>query len=221
MRIYAEGPGALDLGKQGEHLAREIAFREPAAWRKEFGSGAAQLLACPPEGGAAYPVVLDQEEGLAVWRVASADTARAGYGRCELRWSVDGRVVKSKTYVTYVARGLSCGCGGGSWDAYLEQVARAGAEALNAAVRAENAALHEPVIREGTWWVWSPEADGYADTGVPASGCAAAHPELRLRDAAEQHPISAITGLQDRLDRTITTDSVLSVTEILKIMEEM
>lgn len=45
------------------------------------------------------------------------------------------------------------------------------------------------------------------------------HQELSHRDAADQHPISAITGLASRLERTITTDSVLSTTEILKIME--
>ena len=42
---------------------------------------------------------------------------------------------------------------------------------------------------------------------------------LAERDAADQHPIGAITGLEGRLEKTITTDSVLSVAEILKIME--
>ena len=29
---------------------------------------------------------------------------------------------------------------------------------------------HEPVIREGTWWVWDPEARDYVDTGAQAQG---------------------------------------------------
>ena len=170
MRTIVDTPGTLYLGKQGEHLARELAFPEPAAWAEEFGPGTAQLLVSPC-GGKAYPVILSEEDGFAVWRITAADTARAGYGRCELRWSVNGMVMKSKTYVTYVAEGLSgsCGCSD-NWGAYLEQVAQAGADALNAASRAESAALHAPTIREGTWWVWSPEADGYTDTGVPATG---------------------------------------------------
>lgn len=141
MRTIVDAPGVLYLGKQGEHLARELAFREPAAWEAEFGAGTAQLLASPP-GGRAYPVVLSQEDGLAVWRVTAPDTARAGYGRCELRWEIDGMVVKSKTYVTFVSEGLSggCGCGGDNWGAYLEQVVQAGAQALAAARRAEAAA---------------------------------------------------------------------------------
>lgn len=171
MRTIVDKPGTLLLGKQGENLARELAFREPAAWAEEFGAGTAQLLVSPP-GGPAYPVVLEEEGGLAVWHVTAADTARAGYGRCELRWSVDGIIVKSKTYITFVAEGLSggCGCGTDNWGAYLDQVTRAGAEALEAAGRAENAALHPPVIREGNWYVWDPTRDGYTDTGVPARG---------------------------------------------------
>lgn len=171
MRTIVNTPGKLYLGKRGEHLARELAFPEPAAWAEEFGPGAAQLLVSP-NGGRAYPVVLTEEDGFAVWRVTAADTARAGYGRCELRWSVDGMVVKSKTYVTYVSDGLSGGCGrgGDSWGTYLEQILQAGADALNAASRAESAALHAPTVREGTWWVWLPEDGGYTDTGVPATG---------------------------------------------------
>lgn len=45
------------------------------------------------------------------------------------------------------------------------------------------------------------------------------HRALSGREAADQHPIGAITGLAGRLEKTITTDSVLSVNEILKIME--
>ena len=51
---------------------------------------------------------------------------------------------------------------------------------------------------------------------MPVSGD---HRALAERDAADQHPIGAITGLEGRLEKTITTDSVLSVAEILKIME--
>ena len=151
MRTIVNTLGTLYLGKQGEHLAREFAFPEPEEWAAEFGPGTAQLLASPP-GGKAYPVILSMEDGLAVWRVTAADTARPGWGRCELRWSVEGRVMKSKTYVTFVAEGLSggCGCGGDNWGAYLEQVIQAGAEALNAASRAEEAAERAEASSGGT-----------------------------------------------------------------------
>ena len=57
-------------------------------------------------------------------------------------------------------------------------------------------------------------------SSVPAPAGTNDHKTLSSRDAAEQHPISAITGLAGRLEHTITTDNMLSVTEILKIMEE-
>ncbi|MBD5169231.1 MAG: hypothetical protein HDT20_03805 [Oscillibacter sp.] len=173
MRTIVDKPGTLFLGKQGENMALELAFREPALWREEFGAGAAQLLVRPPGNcGPAYPVVLEYEDGLAVWRITAADIARPGYGRCELRWSVEGLVVKSKTYVTYVAEGLSggCGCGTDNWGAYLEKILQAGAQTLEAASRVENAAVHGPVIRDSTWWCWDADEGGYADTGVPATG---------------------------------------------------
>lgn len=146
MRTIVDRPGTLFLGKQGEHLARELAFREPLLWAAEFGQGAPQLLVSPPGCGPAYPVVLYEEDGLAVWRVTAADTARAGYGRCELRWSVAGMAVKSRTYVTWVAEGLSggCGCGTDNWGVYLERIVQAGGEALDAANRAELAAAGLP-----------------------------------------------------------------------------
>lgn len=151
MKTIIDRPGTLFLGKQGEHLARELAFPEPAAWAEEFGPGTAQLLVSP-KVGKAYPVILSEEDGFAVWRVTAADTARAGYGRCELRWSVNGMIMKSKTYVTHVAEGLSggCGCGTDSWGAYLEQIIQAGADALNAASRAESAASRAESAAGGT-----------------------------------------------------------------------
>lgn len=56
-------------------------------------------------------------------------------------------------------------------------------------------------------------------SSVPVPGGTESHQELSCRDTADQHPISAITGLAGRLERTITMDNVLSTAEILKIME--
>ena len=55
-------------------------------------------------------------------------------------------------------------------------------------------------------------------TGGGGSGVSD-HRSLSHRDAKNQHPIDAITGLFDRLERTMTKDNALSVSEILKIME--
>lgn len=94
MTIVTDNPGTLYLGKTGECRARTLAFREPCKWAAQFGGGVAQLLVKPPGHGKTYPVVLDQRDGMALWHVTAADTARPGYGHCELRWSVDGAVRK-------------------------------------------------------------------------------------------------------------------------------
>lgn len=183
MRTIVDKPGTLYLGKQGENLVRELAFREPACWAGEFdGQGTVQLLVKPP-CGKAYPVIPEREDGLFLWRVTAADTAQAGYGSCELLWTAEDRTAKSISFATFVAKSASGGCGGGTcgppdepdapddgWPAYLEQVAQAGAEALDAAARAERAALYPPMIFDGTWHVWDQARDGYVSTGVPASG---------------------------------------------------
>lgn len=46
------------------------------------------------------------------------------------------------------------------------------------------------------------------------------HRSLTYREAEEQHPITAITGLERELSRRVNTDDALSVVEIIKIMEE-
>lgn len=55
--------------------------------------------------------------------------------------------------------------------------------------------------------------------GGGGEGGTSDHRALSHRDAEGQHPIEAITGLSDRLGKTMTTDNALTVSEILKIME--
>lgn len=224
LRTTIDKPGTLYLGRQGENGVRELAFREPALWAEEFGEGTAQLLFLPPGGESAYPAPLELEDGLAVWRVAAAETSRAGFGSCELRWNVGERVAKSCVYPTFVSSGLPGGgapAEDGPWESYLEQVARAGAQALAAAQRAENAVVHQPAIQDKTWWVWNFEAGGYEDTGVPASGGSGSndHRQLTHRNDPSQHEMSAITGLREAIERIpAPTEPITNVKleEILK-----
>lgn len=45
------------------------------------------------------------------------------------------------------------------------------------------------------------------------------HANLKNRDAEDQHPIKAITKLEQELNNRVTTDSVISALDIIKIME--
>lgn len=221
MRYIVDRPGTLYLGKQGEHLARELAFTEPAAWESSCGTGAVQLLYRPPGGAPSYPVVLEREEGTYLWHITSADTAREGYGRCELRYSVGNVVIRSVTYVTLVADGVGAAGPQDPYLNYLEQVARVGAEALAAAARAEGAALHPPTIQDGNWWLWNPETGAYEDAGVPASGDKAMsdHRYMSHLDEVDQHPLDAITGLRSaiaRIPAPVEAITNLEMEELLK-----
>lgn len=223
MRTIVDRPRTLCLGKRGENLTREFVFPAAARWAQSFKDGAPQLLCRPPGGGPVYPAALDMEDGGAVWRVSQADLARPGCGCCELQWRSGGRVVKSRTYVTFVAEPLT----GGEedpWEAYLEKVLQAGSAAADAARRAENAAVHAPMIRDGTWWVWDAEAERYVDTGAGAAGGGGDgtldHRGLIFRDADNQHPMGAITGLLEAVRSIPAPVRAISNLELEELLHE-
>lgn len=55
---------------------------------------------------------------------------------------------------------------------------------------------------------------------VEGGGGTIDHRRLNYREAAEQHPIAAITGLERELSRRVSQDDALSVVDIIKILEE-
>lgn len=57
-------------------------------------------------------------------------------------------------------------------NSWVVQVIDARDTALAAAIRAENAAIHQPYPNSGTdtWWVWDANKGEYVDTGVSAAG---------------------------------------------------
>ena len=110
MQYKVEKTSTIHLGKQGENLARKLVFAETADWENRFGPGAARIIYLPPGAKAPVSILLEQtEEGAWSWAVTAADTARAGYGRCELQYVAGDIVVKSVSRTTYVAESLDRG----------------------------------------------------------------------------------------------------------------
>jgi hypothetical protein len=71
-----------------------------------FGEGTAELRYQRPTTDRAYvPAVVDTTNGLR-WRPTVEDTAYAGQGRCELRYIVNGRIAKSRTWDVLVDESL-------------------------------------------------------------------------------------------------------------------
>lgn len=209
--------GIILLGKQGENLARRVQF-DISRWISTFGMGTVQLLHQRSGDEAPYPVAVEQDGTLAIWKVSSADTARPGGGHCELRYYVDETLAKSETWMTKVlpALGDASETPPEAQQGWVDQVLQAGAAAVEAAEKAETAAVRQPYpnAETGTWWVWDAESGAYADTGISygtgAGGGVTDHDKLKGRNKADQHPISAITGLEDALAGKQPTGSYLT-----------
>lgn len=173
MDVYRVKTGSiLPLGKQGENLARKIQF-DISRWISTFGPGTVQLLNQRSGDEAPYPVAVEQEGDRAVWTVTSADTAAAGTGRAELQYYVGDALAKSETWMTKVlpALGPASETPPEAQQGWVDQVLQAGTVATEAAEKAANAAVRQPIVGgNGNWWTWDLEAGAYVDTGIYSGG---------------------------------------------------
>ncbi|MCI9402188.1 MAG: collagen-like protein [Oscillospiraceae bacterium] len=176
MRIYQVpcGESTITLGRAGENLAQQIVFNV-SDWLAAFGAeGGFSLLIRRPGDQQPYPVEVTLAEEAVTWTVSNLDTASPGFGQAELMYLVGNAVVKSRVWQTYVAKSLD-----GSnpadptadpWATYVATVTKAAAEAQEAARKAQDALSHQPIIKDGTFWIWDPATGEYTDTGSPAQG---------------------------------------------------
>lgn len=198
--IHAKPGEPIHLGREGENLARQVVF-DLTRWEKLFGPGVAQLIAQRTGEATPYPVALTLDGSNVIWSVTAADTAIHGMcGKAELRYYVGETLAKSETWRTIVLDAL----GEPSEEppepqkAWVDQVLQTGVDAENAAQRAEEAAKR-------------------AESSGGGGGGTTDHSLLSNRDKKDQHPISAITGLQEALDNKITAKGI---TEIIPIDRE-
>lgn len=98
----------IPLGRQGEHLARRVDFGDITEMFQEwFPDGVAELRYQRPDDTKAYvPAVVDTTAGC-VWRPTNTDTAHAGTGRVELRWTVGGSIAKSRVWDVVIEPSLT------------------------------------------------------------------------------------------------------------------
>ena len=173
MEVYRVKTGSiLPLGKQGENLVRQIQF-DLSRWISNFGPGTVQLLHQRNGDEAPYPVAVEQEGDCAVWTVTNADTAAAGTGRAELQYYVGDALAKSETWMTKVlpALGDASETPPEAQQGWVDQVLQAGTVATEAAEKAANAAVRQPIVGgNGNWWTWDLEAGAYVDTGIYSVG---------------------------------------------------
>lgn len=191
------------LGHQGENLAKRVIF-DLSGLRERYPKGHFALAVQRKGDSLPYPAARTNLDGDAlVWTLTDADTAVAGYGRCELRCYDGEKLAKSEVWQTFTMPALSaCGDTPEAWPDYVAQVQRIGEKVQEAQTRA-------PRIGEsGTWLLWDAEAEQYADTGLPARGergdpgpvpdsawvqKSVSGSLIVLRDGAEGAPIPALT----------------------------
>lgn len=103
--IHAISGRTLALGREGENLARQVVF-DISEWRASYGDGTVSLIAQRHGDAEPYPCNITVDGDTVTWPITAADTAQAGYGRCELRYSVGDVLVKSEMWRTFVADAL-------------------------------------------------------------------------------------------------------------------
>ena len=157
----------IKLGRRGENQARKVVFDVLGKWREGYGEGVASLIVQRNGDAQPYPVTMTEEDGALVWRVSSVDTAVAGEGAAELRYTVGDTIVKSQIYKTRVRDTLedSGEAAPPGYQSWVDEVLRAAADA-------EAAVSKMPYVDEttGNWFKWDAQAGAFADTGVAATG---------------------------------------------------
>ena len=171
--------GTIDLGREGENLARQVVLPlEDLAAGKGYGL----LLHQRAGDSSPYPVVARQEGNSLIWAVTGADTGAAGLGSAEVRWlGNDGRIIKSRIYHTVTQKALSDPeSPPEAYEGYVEAVAANAWDARNAA--AESKALYARVREELAAGTLKGEKGDKGDPGGPAG------PQGPKGDPGEQGP---------------------------------
>lgn len=171
--------GTIDLGREGENLARQVLL---PLENLAAGKGHALLLHQRAGDSSPYPVNIRQEGNSLIWVVTNADTGAAGLGSAEVRWlGDDGQVIKSRIYHTVTQKALSDPeSPPEAYEGYVEAVAANARDARNAA--AESKALYARVQEELAAGKLKGEKGDKGDPGGPAG------PQGPKGDPGEQGP---------------------------------
>lgn len=174
----------IDLGRQGENLARTIDI-DISAWRAEFGEGTVQLLHQRQGDSTPYPVAVEQTGDVVRWAITSADTARVGYGAAQLLFFGAGDVLaKQCIYRTYVSSSLgqSAGEPPEAQQPWVERVLAEASKVTGMTARA----VELPAGAEPT----AEYADGILTIGIPLGGdVSEAQVAQAVADYLDAHPI--------------------------------
>lgn len=177
----------IKIGHQGENKAVQVAF-DLTPFQAAFQGGYPQLVVRRPCDQSGYPVALIVDGSKAIWIVSASDTEKAGHGQCELQWFVGDALAKSDKYNFLIYSSIP-----GDADppdvpskAWYEKILSDIGDLSD--LDTEDKENLVAAINEAR------------QTGGGGAGGTSDHQKLSNRDAADQHPIAAITGLKAALD---------------------
>ena len=104
--VTTDGGAILPLGRQGEKGVRQVWF-DLGYLIENFGEGTAVLVHQRNQDLAPYIVNAEQSGNNLMWTLDELDTAYEGFGRAEIRWTVDDALAKTVTYKTNTMRSLT------------------------------------------------------------------------------------------------------------------
>ena len=189
----------IKLGRRGENQARKVVFDVLRKWREGYGEGVASLIVQRNGDAQPYPVTLTEEDGALVWLVSSADTAVAGEGAAELRYTVGDTIVKSQIYKTRVRETL--GDSGETpppvYQSWVDEVLQAAAEVQGTKEYADNAKVSADAAAASAAKAAS-TADGINDK-VAAADASAKAAASSAAAAAE-----SVTGIDEKVQAAQT-----------------
>lgn len=184
-KIAVIGNETIHIGRRGENQAIQIVWTNILEnWRTMYGEGVVQLAVRRPKDTAPYPVACEVSGNDVMWTIQAADTAQSGVGECELSYIVDAVLVKSQTWNTMIARSLT---GAGTVEPPSEP-----AKTWFTKIQTEIGNLEDLETGDKSNLV-------AAINEVAQSVGTSDHTKLENRDADDQHPMSAITGLTNAL----------------------
>lgn len=103
--VYVNGI-SIDIGRQGENIARNIYF-DLSDLIDNYGEGTATLVHMRPSDNAPYICEAERVGNFLIWAPTSTDMAYVGSGKCELRWVVGETLAKSIIYTTIIAPSIT------------------------------------------------------------------------------------------------------------------
>ncbi len=110
IKINAKECSAIELGYQGENLARCVYF-DISEMATEFGAGTVSILVQRFSETESYEAEnvsfeINGDTTYAIWTLTDKDTAMFGRGYCQLRYLSGNVVCKTVVYRTNVAESL-------------------------------------------------------------------------------------------------------------------